>query len=802
MSAFNCPRIVRCWWHSLKEGRILFDSDWPSQASPKLICDKGPSDLNLKISLAEQDELFLIQGYCIRGDCIHFRISLKDLPSLNPSADEVYVTGGWSDWSPTAQKMAYGDGAWSVELPLSQVFADDKEEVFFKFVANGEHWIVPKAFTVNRVADGSGNVNLMIQRRATGQHYFRFDLPESDKFFPSNGLRYGKELVWVDPLPVLLGFKSDKPLGARVLGDETHFAIFAPRATSVELHWALPNGDQEDVLLQRDSDGVWEVIAQRNLEGATYSYTIVGEEHPTLQFSKEAHVLDPYAVKVVDNDGLAMVKVIKQKQEFWSPPPLEALVILEAHVKDLTANLPLQSIRNQGFKRISEWLLLDDCYLKQLGINALELQPIQAFDGDHDAYHWGYMPTNYFAIAPDYATDPMRVEEEFQEFVEVAHSQGIAIILDVVYNHVGNPNALAMMDKGYYFRLDAKGQFENWSGCGNDLRTEAPMVKRLIIDSLLHWVRTYDVDGFRFDLADLVGREVLEEIGVALKAVKPGIYLIAEPWSFKSHIGLDLKPTEWSSWNDGFREFLAKYVAGEGSAEGLSYFMRGSMDHLARFPAQTINYVESHDDRTWIDKITENLGHNGFQPTEQDIQRTHLMVATLMASLGVPMLSQGQDFLRSKKGVNNTYLDGALNALDYERANRYPNTAQYFRDWIALRKSPLGLKHFCLKNFPAPSYFKLHTDPHSNAAGIFHGEALCFAINPHARTVLIPFSCSDFNRYRIIADHENVALQGLSSSTVVWSENGICLPPRSCGLWVHKSELDVLEVPDFKGFTQ
>ena len=216
--------------------------------------------------------------------------------------------------------------------------------------------------------------------------------------------------------------------------------------------------------------------------------------------------------------------------------------------------------------------------------------------------------------------------------------------------------------------MDDSQELLNWSGCGNDIRADATMVQRLLVDSLLHWVRTYDVDGFRLDLAaELLGLETLKAIEHALRKEKSDIHLIAEPWSFRGHIAKTLRSTSYTSWNDGFREFTYRYILGDGSSKELAYYLGGSSERFATFSAQTLNYIESHDDRCWIDKITENAGHDGRNPTPIDIRRTHLAVAILNAALGIPMLAGGIEFFRSKHGINNTYQRGDLNVLDYNR---------------------------------------------------------------------------------------------------------------------------------------
>lgn len=334
-------------------------------------------------------------------------------------------------------------------------------------------------------------------------------------------------------------------------------------------------------------------------------------------------------------------------------PPWQDLVIVEAHVRDLAAKAPIKATADErlGFSGLTEWVESPEFYLHHLGVNCVELQPVQEFDNKTPGeYHWGYMTNAYFAPASAFSLAPSEASgvRELQRLVKAFHERGIAVILDVVYNHVGEPAHLMSVDRRYYFEQDPAGNLANWSGCGNDVRASAAMVKRLIIDSCTHLIEAYGADGFRFDLAELIGVEVLKEIESALKKVKPGVILIAEPWSFRGHIAGALRDTGWASWNDGFRDFVRDYVRDRAPAERLEYFLRGSPWYFAKWPAQTVNYTESHDDRTWLDSITENPDFNGANPTLNDVRRTHLMAAILFMSVGLPMLAEGQDFLRSK----------------------------------------------------------------------------------------------------------------------------------------------------------
>jgi pullulanase/glycogen debranching enzyme len=386
---------------------------------------------------------------------------------------------------------------------------------------------------------------------------------------------------------------------------------------------------------------------------------------------------------------------VGQGDRSFRTPPWQDLIIAEAHVRDLVAQapIPLSPAERRGFTGLTKWVESPEFHLHHLGVNCVELQPIHECDSANaEEYHWGYMTSNFFAPESTYALAPEAASgvRELQRLVAAFHARGMAVLVDVVFNHVGMPAHLMQLDRLYYFEQDADGHLANWSGCGNDLRARSAMTKRLIIDSCVHYLEAYGVDGFRFDLAELLGVDVLRDIELALKRVKPDVILIAEPWSFRGHIAGALRDTGWASWNDGYRDFVRDYVRGTGPAGRMEYFLRGSPWYFAKWPAQTVNYTESHDDRTWIDMVTENRDFNGFAPSALDRRRTHLMAALLFMSLGIPMIAAGQDFLRSKHGVTNTYLRGDLNALDYRRLYRYLGTHGYFADWIAFRRGESG----------------------------------------------------------------------------------------------------------------
>nr|VFK25807.1 MAG: Pullulanase/glycogen debranching enzyme [Candidatus Kentron sp. MB] len=649
-----------------------------------------------------------------------------------------------------------------------------------------------------------------------------------------------------------LNLKSNHPLGAIIEKGKTTFSLFAPRAERVTVTFFqdLENPEPKTHELSPINNGVWEVTYNRNLHGWYYYFQVhapkekprkndslsvahaskknkesvdISKDHASETASKSetveekpapidpppSKILDPYALAAVAPDGPGIIwdrKKIKcpgvktTKGKGFTTPPWSDLVIVEVHIRDLlkNASIALKDEERLGFTGLEKWVREESCYLKSLGVNAVELQPLQEI-GDHYAkedYHWGYMPVNWFAPDSSYALHPKRGSqiEEFQSLVKAFHDEGFAVLLDVVYNHIGNPNPLYFIDKDYYFRLDEEGKLTNWSGCGNDVRCDAPMARRLIIDSLCYFIECYGVDGFRFDLAQLIGLETLKEIESALKKVKPSVILIAEPWSFLGHMALDLKHTGFASWNDGFREFVYKYLLCEGNQQGLHYYMGGSTRHLTARPTQTINYVESHDDRCWLDKTTENPGHRGDHPTLNDRRRAHLACAIIMSSLGIPMISAGQDGLRTKKGIDNSYREGDINAIDYERIVEYAGTHDYFRKWIKFRRSERG-KLFRLKTTPPDSffhYFGAENDSSATAiqynADKSHGPVgLLFAINPHKTAMHIHMGKGpDISRWRQIADQERFEERGIESMRFFFKDGILTMPPLSCGLWEEK----------------
>jgi pullulanase/glycogen debranching enzyme len=816
-------RIVRAWLESPVSGVIELNRDWARRAPPRFSLGKQcltPDALSPAPASAAARTL----GYhASGGGDVAFVLSLGAGSAVDPARDTVYLAGDFNDW-----QQAVGRPEWQMlpaELDGERVLRwtgnaagfFGGEAVRFKFVTGEHQWLTPPAEAANLVRDAQGNVNRYVDAARTGAHLWRFTVSEPLSLAEAMSVDWaegGDGAVPLVPGPFFFDLKTDLPLGAIVRGPETIFRLFAPRAQSVTLGIARETGDAEEPLYfpmarRPDADGaagVWQIALDRSLHGWFYWYSVGGEAGSG--FDPRHRVLDPYAAAAAGRDGPGIVldaAWMGQGDRSFATPAWHDLVIVEAHVRDLAQHAPVAATdeERRGFTGLRKWVESDDFYLHRLGVNCVELQPVHEFDdASVDEYHWGYMTNSYLAPESSYALAPREASgvKELQALVAAFHRRGMAVVLDVVFNHVGVPAHLMFVDRLYYFEQDAGGALTNWSGCGNDLRARSAMARRLIIDSCTHYLEVFGVDGFRFDLAELLGVDVLREVEAALKKVKRDVILIAEPWSFRGHIAGALRDTGWASWNDGYRDFVRDYLRGNGEPERMEYFLRGSPWYFAKWPAQTINYTESHDDRTWIDMITERPGHNGFVPTSHDRRRTHLMAALLFMSHGVPMLSAGQDFMRSKHGVNNTYQRGDLNALDYRRLYRFLSTHAYFADWIAFRRGEHGR---LLRQWTRPSegFFKFVRAEGSpalaavyNADGSQGAPRLLFAINPTTADVTIPLGAAlaypatgtpggAAPHWDMLADHERFYLSDAHGGRRA-VEPSLWMPSLSCALWI------------------
>ncbi len=451
------------------------------------------------------------------------------------------------------------------------------------------------------------------------------------------------------------------------------------------------------------------------------------------------------------------------------------------HIRDITEH-PSSGVEQRGtYKGLTEKDKTGGIdYIKKLGVNTVELLPAQEFANIEIPYqdsangkfntwnpyernHWGYMTAAFFAPESYYSENLRSIEwntwsgkdakavNDFKDMVKAFHKEGIAVIMDVVYNHISEYEIgnFKEIDKDYYFRLDEKGDYIAQSYCGNDFKTERPMARRLIVESVLYWMKEYHIDGFRFDLGKLIDWETLEEIIYEAKKINPDVVFVCEPWGG----GYDPKGFSvrgWAAWNDQIRNgikgenpfeghgwIFGKWYSNNNPARIESY-VRGTLikDKFGLFqkPAHSVNYLESHDGYTLGDFIRLGLGDvkkeglikniDEFVKLNQtQLKLNKLAALFLFTSRGITMIHSGQEFARTKviqqnvdvpdKHIgtidHNSYnKDNETNYINYNHAKINEELLDYYKGLIDLRKN---YEAFRRAKYDDVSFLKIKGNP-------------------------------------------------------------------------------------------
>ncbi len=727
-----------------KRSLVFLEKDWDGGRLPEDLLEEAGL-IGTSLSVINKAERAHIAGYVKNGDSFDFVVQIPETFEKK----DFFLATDFNNWTD-----AIGNPSWKLEsstfypnslsLSITNEFAFKKKKFCFKFVSEEGQWIEPTSLFPCMQENTYGSKNFLFNYERTGKDVLSFQLIEGP--FKKN-------------LQSWINYKPKGEFGYTKTSRGSKFRLFAPRVESVELLIFGEGNEQASKRYPMDpsEDGSWTINLNENCEGSKYKFAIKkisGFENPD-QFEKT--VVDPYALALCGRDGpsIALSLSKPQKPTNFSPPSIENLVILETHLRDLLAHAPIDLTNDKRleFRGLTEWLKSEDCYLKKLGVNAIELQPIQEFDSRTKLeYHWGYMPVNFFSPCSVYGSNPENgsVNLEFQELVRTLHQCDLAVIIDVVYNHMGIPLHLSHIDRELYFMTDDAGNLSNHSGCGNDINPHSGATKKIVIDSLVHLIEKFDIDGFRFDLAELIGIELLSEIEVELKKIKPDIILIAEPWSFRGRLPAEINKTHFSLWSDRCRETLFHFVIGQGNASEMIELLKGKMDKQNLFPWQSVNYLESHDDFTFLDRLSHIQETRNILPSEKIINQAKLAMGILLLSPGIPMIASGQDFLKSKKGIQNTYQRGDLNALDYKKLSE----ADFFHFWtkelISFRLSEHG-KLLRPKNFLSDAHYFSLVNPDSSFALIIGSDtehktpALLILVNPndHESEITLPPHCKE-----------------------------------------------------------
>lgn len=506
--------------------------------------------------------------------------------------------------------------------------------------------------------------------------------------------------------------------------DKTVFTLNSPDKPTLRLYDNGTDGKAiKAIRMKKAEDGLWRAEVKGDINGKFYTFDTGNGECPGL-FAKAVGV---------NGNRAAVVDMRSTDPDGWlqdKRPPLKSpcdLIIYEFHHRDFSID-PSSGLQHKGkFLALTEPKATD--YLKSLGVNAIHILP--SFDYasvdetrlDTPQYNWGYDPKNYNVPEGSYSTDPYlpttRIKE-FKQMVQALHKAGIRVILDVVYNHtfdIKNSN-FQRINPDYFYRKTADGKYSDGSGCGNETASEKPLMREYMIESTKYWAEEYHIDGFRFDLMGVHDIETMNLIRKELNKIDPSIYIYGEGWS----AGSCAYPTEKlamkantrqldgiGAFCDDMRDALrgpfsdnhkGGFLAGvENLEESIKFGIVGAISHpqidmtkvnyskepWTNSPAQMISYVSCHDDMCLTDRLRSSIpGIN-----EDELIRLDLLAQTaVLTSQGVPFILCGEEMLRDKKGVHNSYKSpDSINRLDWNNLKKYPEVFSYYSGLIALRKA-------------------------------------------------------------------------------------------------------------------
>ena len=506
--------------------------------------------------------------------------------------------------------------------------------------------------------------------------------------------------------------------------EETVFRLYAP----ADADCYVQLGD-DSLHMQLDNDSIWTVTAFGDQKGKTYEFVVNGVASPGV-FAKAVTINGQKAVVVdlhdSDPEGWENDKPVRR--------PAQDIVVYEMHHRDFSVARPDAKHPGKFLALTEPWAIE---HLTALGVNAVHILPSYDYGSvdetrlNEPQYNWGYDPVNYNVPEGSYSTDPadpLSRIREFKQMVQALHEAGIAVILDVVYNHTYDieHSNFQRTYPDYYYRKNDDGKYSNGSGCGNETASEQPMMRRFMIESVKYWVNEYHIDGFRFDLMGCHDIETMNTIRRELDAIDPTLFIYGEGWS----AGECALPAERlatkanipqlpriAAFSDELRDALRGPFSDDtkmgwlgrsshddceadmgGLKESIKYGIVGGIKHpqvdqslvnyakepWASEPTQMMAYVSCHDDMCLVDRLRASV--SGI--SEEELIRLDLLAQTaVFTSQGVPFILSGEELLRTKQGVHNSFESpDSINQLDWTNKERYPQVFDYYSRLIALRK--------------------------------------------------------------------------------------------------------------------
>lgn len=522
--------------------------------------------------------------------------------------------------------------------------------------------------------------------------------------------------------------------------EATQFTLWAPTADEVRLmlYEAGEGGHAyETVSMERAEEGTWKTKVEKDLKGKFYTFNVKIDG----KWQGDTPGINAKAVGV-NGKRAAIIDLRETDPEGWAEdkrPPLASpadIIIYEVHHRDFSVH-PSSGIEHKGkFLAMTETgtknpggMATGIDHLKELGVTHVHILPSYDYASvdetrlDENKYNWGYDPLNYNVPEGSYSTDPYRPEvriREFKQMVQALHKAGIRVVLDVVYNHTFN-TAESNFERtvpGYFYRQKPDGTLADASACGNETASNRPMMRKYMIESVLYWINEYHIDGFRFDLMGIHDIETMNEIRKAASAIDPTIFIYGEGWAASApqmpEDSLAMKANTYkmpgiAAFSDEMRDALrgpfnnneqGAFLAGlPGGEESIKFGIAGAVKHpqinndsvnyskapWAGQPTQMISYVSCHDDMCLVDRLKASVP--GITP-EELVRLDKLAQTAVFTSQGVPFIYAGEEVLRDKKGVHNSYQSpDSINAIDWDRKTLNADAFAYYKGLIQLRRN-------------------------------------------------------------------------------------------------------------------
>ena len=587
-------------------------------------------------------------------------------------------------------------------------------------------------------------------------------------------------------------------LGLTVGDEELQFKLWAPEAGTAFVNiYASGDPEAEDFLeryeMAPEEKGVFSLKAGRDLLGKYYTYTVVRN-------GKGVEAVDPYARTTGVNGFRAMILDLATTnpagwEEDRNPHANEKItdaIIYELHVRDLSMD------ESSGIQHKGKYLGLTETgtktpegkatgldHIRELGVTHIHLLPIYDYgsldERDDKTFAWGYDPANYNVPEGSYATDPYHGEvrvKELKTMIKTLHDNSIAVIMDVVYNHVYDENEFCVnkLVPGYFSRINDYGKYSNGSVCGNDTASERSMVRKYIVDSVLYWAKEYHMDGFRFDLVGLLDIETINEIIRKVHEIRPDIFFYGEGWQMGTEVtknGVELvtqgnaaKTPEFAFFNDRMRDGVKGHVFDEmatGYVSGANHatFRVGNSwtakEEWCSNPSQIVQYVSCHDNYTLYDKLTISTP---WASADDRVRMNNLAAAIYLTAQGVPLMQAGEEMLRSKRRPDgsfehNSYASpDAVNSLKwYTLADTIvAKTFAYYKGLIAFRKAHPSLHMETAKDVSTnvspriglgANVLAFYINPTNGETA----EEIFVAFNPNAEAAVIDLKKGNWNVY-------------------------------------------------------